>query len=163
GLTVQSAFPVRAVLLDLLMPGMDGLQTLARLRERDPALGIIMLTGIDSSRATRDALKLGAVDYLTKPFECEEVLAAVRAALGNGGTPAVRAVLPHAAGVAAVVRALGAVLETRGTTPGLAPVSALTARVVEYGATHYADATVDRAAQTLAVSRWTLAREFADE
>ena len=61
------------VLLDLLMPQMDGLETLAQLRRIDPTPRVIMLTCEDSARKAVQALRLGAHDYLTKPFRKEEL------------------------------------------------------------------------------------------
>jgi two-component system NtrC family response regulator len=73
--------PVSVVILDVVMPEMDGLATLKRAREINPSLGVVMVTAVDNARVARDALKLGATDYLTKPFSCEELRAAVRSAL----------------------------------------------------------------------------------
>lgn len=73
--------PVSVVILDVVMPEMDGLATLKRAREINPSLGVVMVTAVDNARMARDALKLGATDSLTKPFSCEELRAAVRSAL----------------------------------------------------------------------------------
>jgi two-component system NtrC family response regulator len=73
--------PVAVVILDVVMPEMDGLATLKRAREINPSLGVVMVTAADNARMARDAIKLGATDYLTKPFSCEELRAAVRSAL----------------------------------------------------------------------------------
>src|SRR6266568_3369178 len=55
------------VLLDFNLPGMDGLRALAKLRERDPAAKVIMMTGHGSIEMAVDAMRAGALDYLTKP------------------------------------------------------------------------------------------------
>ena len=55
-----------AVLLDIDLPGMNGLEVLRHLRELDPEVMIIMVSGIDDERTRRAALALGAVDYFTK-------------------------------------------------------------------------------------------------
>ena len=73
--------PVSVVILDVVMPEMDGLATLKRAREITPSLGVVMVTAADNARMARDAIKLGATDYLTKPFSGEELRAAVRSAL----------------------------------------------------------------------------------
>jgi DNA-binding response OmpR family regulator len=81
--TVLRQRRVAAIVLDVLMPEMDGLTTLRRARQIDPTIPIVMVTAVDSARSARDALKLGAVDYITKPFTCDELRAAVKAASGQ--------------------------------------------------------------------------------
>jgi two-component system, response regulator RegA len=67
--------PDRAV-IDLRMPGRGGLELVATLRERLPALRMVVLTGYGSIATAVEAIKLGAVHYLSKPAEVEELLAA---------------------------------------------------------------------------------------
>jgi len=69
------------VLLDLEMPGMDGLAVLGRLQQVAPALPVIMLTADHDVRSAVRATKLGAYDYLTKPIDQEHLIAVVRRAL----------------------------------------------------------------------------------
>ena len=76
--------PVSVVVLDVVMPEMDGLATLKRAREINPSLGVIMVSAVDNAGTARDAMKLGARDYLTKPFTSEELREAVKSALPNG-------------------------------------------------------------------------------
>jgi two-component system response regulator AtoC len=64
---------VEAVVTDLAMPGMGGLELLRALRERDAALPVIVLTAHGSERAAVSAMKAGAHDYLRKPFDIDEV------------------------------------------------------------------------------------------
>jgi len=64
-----------AVILDLMMPGMSGLETLERILEVDPDLQVILLTAHGSVRAGVDALKTGASDFMQKPAEFKELLA----------------------------------------------------------------------------------------
>ena len=59
--------PVTLAFLDLRMPGMDGLALLERLRQEHPVLPVVVLTGNGSIDTAVKAMKLGAVDYLTKP------------------------------------------------------------------------------------------------
>src|SRR5450631_2708384 len=61
------------VLLDLLMPGIDGLQTLEELRKLQPALKVVMLSCVSDTRKVVQAIRLGAHDYLTKPFQKAEL------------------------------------------------------------------------------------------
>ncbi|PRP93399.1 Photosynthetic apparatus regulatory protein RegA [Enhygromyxa salina] len=67
--------PDRAV-IDLRMPGRGGLELVASLRDQLPQLRMVVLTGYGSIASAVEAIKLGAVHYLTKPAEIEEVLAA---------------------------------------------------------------------------------------
>ena len=56
------------VLLDLLMPNMDGLQTLERVRQVRPSTKVVMLSCVSDTRKVVEAIRLGALDYVTKPF-----------------------------------------------------------------------------------------------
>ena len=67
------------VVLDIMMPGIDGFEVARRIRERPSYIPIIMLTARDSSLDKVTGLELGADAYLTKPFEPGELLAQVRA------------------------------------------------------------------------------------
>jgi len=71
------------VLLDLLMPQLDGMQTLQRLREIRPGLKVIMLTCSNDARKAVQAMRLGAQDYLTKPFHKAELDTAIRHCLSR--------------------------------------------------------------------------------
>ena len=66
-----------AVLLDVMMPGMDGLETLRRIRAQDPRLPVIMLSVVGRAATIVEAMRLGASDYLNKPFEEEDLDAAL--------------------------------------------------------------------------------------
>jgi len=55
------------------MPGMDGMELQARLREADPDLTVIMMTGYASVETAVQALKVGAYDYITKPVDPDEL------------------------------------------------------------------------------------------
>lgn len=57
------------VFLDIRMPGMDGLEVLRRIRQIDREVGVIMLTAVEDERTGREALLLGAFDYLVKPVD----------------------------------------------------------------------------------------------
>jgi two-component system, NtrC family, response regulator AtoC len=61
------------VLLDVMMPGQDGLATLARIREAHPEVSVVMLSVVGKTATIVEAMRLGAVDYLNKPFEESEL------------------------------------------------------------------------------------------
>ena len=73
-----------AVLLDVMMPRMDGLTVLRRLRSVNPSLPVLLLTARTSVGDRVTGLDLGADDYLTKPFDLDELLARIRAMLRRG-------------------------------------------------------------------------------
>ncbi len=70
---VQKGLRPDLVLLDLLMPGIDGLQTLEELRKLQPGLKVVMLSCVSDTRKVVQAIRLGAHDYLTKPFQKAEL------------------------------------------------------------------------------------------
>jgi two-component system response regulator AtoC len=71
------------VLLDLLMPGIDGLQTLEQLRHLQPGLKVVMLSCVNDTRKVVQAMRLGAIDYLTKPFQKAELDAVIGQCVGT--------------------------------------------------------------------------------
>jgi len=81
GMQVFEASGADAVLTDLAMPEMDGLEVLTRLRALDPGVPVIMLTAHGSERVAVAAMKAGAYDYLPKPFDPDEIVLAVRRAI----------------------------------------------------------------------------------
>ncbi|UXL39900.1 sigma-54 dependent transcriptional regulator [Pseudomonas fragi] len=72
---------VDIVLLDLCLPGIDGMATLDGLRQRSPLLPVIMISAHGDTRAAVQAVKGGATDYLTKPFELDDLLATISSTL----------------------------------------------------------------------------------
>jgi two-component system response regulator MprA len=80
--------PVETVVLDVLMPGIDGLEVCRRLRSRGDRVPILMLTARDGVGDRVAGLDAGADDYLVKPFALEELLARVRALLRRTGADA---------------------------------------------------------------------------
>jgi len=72
---------VNLVLLDIKLPGMDGIKVLEKIKDIDKDLSVIMLTASGDVRNSVRAMKLGATDYLTKPFETEELVLTVKKAL----------------------------------------------------------------------------------
>jgi DNA-binding NtrC family response regulator len=69
------------VLLDVMMPGLDGLETLRRIRERAPRLPVVMVSVVGNARTIVDAMRAGASDYLSKPFLEGELAQVVSRAL----------------------------------------------------------------------------------
>jgi two-component system response regulator PilR (NtrC family) len=70
-----------AAVLDVMMPGMDGLATLAELKRLDDELPVVMVTAFASVETAISAMKSGAFDYITKPFKNDEVLVVLRNAV----------------------------------------------------------------------------------
>jgi DNA-binding NtrC family response regulator len=71
------------VLLDVILPGTDGLSVLQTIRAEDRTAPVIMLTGTKSVKTAVDAMKFGAADYLSKPFDVEELRIIVERALND--------------------------------------------------------------------------------
>src|SRR5437667_454596 len=80
---VQKGLQPDLVLLDLLMPGIDGLQTLEQLRQIRPGTKVVMLSCVSDTRKVVQAIRLGAHDYLTKPFQKAELDAVIDQCLGT--------------------------------------------------------------------------------
>lgn len=70
--------PVDVVVLDVRMPGMDGIQTLRQIKKDHPLTEVIMLTGHASLEVALEGMRLGAFDYLMKPADIDELLYKVR-------------------------------------------------------------------------------------
>jgi two-component system KDP operon response regulator KdpE len=77
-----------AVLLDINMPGIGGMETLKRIRAFAPRLPVLMLTVRDQEEDKVEALDMGADDYVTKPFSTRELIARVRSAVRRMRAPA---------------------------------------------------------------------------
>ncbi len=69
--------------LDLLMEDMDGIEVLKVLKKMDPELMVVMLTGHGSEKASKEGIRYGAYDYLTKPCDLQELLEKIREAYRN--------------------------------------------------------------------------------
>jgi two-component system, NtrC family, nitrogen regulation response regulator NtrX len=81
GLTIAERESPDLVFLDIKMPGMDGLETLQRLRAVDEALPVVMISGHATVTTAVEATKLGAFDFIEKPLASERVLVTIRNAL----------------------------------------------------------------------------------
>ena len=71
------------VMLDMQMPRMNGTEVLRRIKKIDGATTVIIITGFSAMSSVRDAMRLGAFAYVTKPFRLAEVKALVKAALDH--------------------------------------------------------------------------------
>jgi two-component system, OmpR family, response regulator len=72
-----------AILLDLAMPGMDGIETLKRLREINPDSQVVLLTGQATVKVATEVIRLGALDLLEKPVVIEELVEKIEEAATN--------------------------------------------------------------------------------
>ena len=72
--------PYDVIVLDVRMPGMDGIETLAEIKKLNPNIEVIILTGHASVDAAVDIMKLGGYDYLLKPCSVEELIEKIEAA-----------------------------------------------------------------------------------
>jgi DNA-binding response OmpR family regulator len=74
--------PPQVVILDVVLPGMSGLDVLKQIKARNPRLQVILLTGKGSTRDGITGMQLGAYDYLIKPLDIEELVLKMNAAAG---------------------------------------------------------------------------------
>jgi len=75
--------PPEAVVLDVMMPGMSGLEVLRRIKTDYPSIAVILLTGIGSTREGVEGMRLGAFDYLMKPLQIEALIEKISEALNK--------------------------------------------------------------------------------
>jgi two-component system, NtrC family, response regulator AtoC len=80
---VQKGLRPDLVLMDLLMPGIDGLETLEQLRKLQPGVKVVMLSCVNDTKKVVQAIHLGATDYITKPFEKAELDKVIDQCLGT--------------------------------------------------------------------------------
>jgi len=83
GLALATENDYQIILLDIKMPQMDGIQFLEHLREKKPDVPVLIVTGYPSIPNAAAAMRLGACDYVTKPFTAEEITWAVQRVLAN--------------------------------------------------------------------------------
>src|SRR5438105_7600146 len=81
GLELARAMPFDAAIVDIMMPGIDGIATLDELKRIDEDLAVVIITAYASVGSAISAMKSGAFDYITKPFKNDEVLVVVRNAM----------------------------------------------------------------------------------
>jgi len=83
GLDLARSLPFDAAIVDMMMPGMDGITALDELKKVDDDLPVLMITAFASVENAIAAMKRGAFDYITKPFKNDEVIAVLRNALAQ--------------------------------------------------------------------------------
>jgi two-component system chemotaxis response regulator CheY len=71
------------VLLDITMPVKDGLSALQEIREKDPNANVVMCSAMGQENLVIEAIKLGALDFIVKPFKPERLLQTVKNIIGN--------------------------------------------------------------------------------
>ena len=72
---------VNLVLLDIRLPGMDGMEILRKIKEFDSNIEVIMITAVKTIETAVEAMKLGAHDYISKPFNVEEMMVTIKKAI----------------------------------------------------------------------------------
>ena len=80
GLAMMKAEPVDVVVLDMKMPGLDGIEALKRIKSEWPQTEVIFLTGHSTTQDGVEGIKSGAFDYLSKPIEFEHLLEKIKQA-----------------------------------------------------------------------------------
>jgi len=112
GLERLQGFQPDVVLLDLMMPGIGGMETLKRIKTLYPQLCVVMVTANEDLGIARQALALGAADYVTKPFDLDYLDALLnihltRSEAAPDGAPAALAQVDQGASVAPPTRPTG--------------------------------------------------------
>ena len=81
GLQLLERHPVDVVLLDLRMPGLDGISVLKTIKEKWPETEVVVITGYPSIETAKEAIQLGAYDYLAKPADPDDIMKVTRGAV----------------------------------------------------------------------------------
>ena len=85
GIKINQKNDPDVILLDLRMPGIGGIETLRRIREKDAKVVVIILTGYGDAGTIRDAADLNVYEYMSKPFNNETILKTIKEAAVSGG------------------------------------------------------------------------------
>src|SRR5262245_10013068 len=127
-LEIARSSPIDAVLLDVLMPGLDGFEVLQRLKATDPGLPVIVLTGVKHIEPAVHGMQLGAFHYLTKPFDELSLLTTVAGAIQTRPRYRGHALLigNDAAALASLALMLSPHASVVTAAPTLAPLTTLT-------------------------------------
>jgi DNA-binding response OmpR family regulator len=83
GLRMVEEVHPQIVVLDLMMPGMSGVEVLQQIKARHPEIRVILLTGHGSTREGIEGMRLGADDYLMKPINIDDLIEKMRKATGE--------------------------------------------------------------------------------
>lgn len=118
GLAHAVAGPVDLVILDLMLPKLDGWEVLGQVRARRPELPVLMITALGGEQDKLRGFDMGADDYITKPFSIQELLARVRVWLKRATGPGAEAAAAQAPPVGAAGLGPATVGDTL-TFPGL--------------------------------------------
>ncbi|MEI6613556.1 MAG: response regulator [Chrysiogenales bacterium] len=85
GLALYKEEKPQIVFLDIVMPGKDGIQLLKEIKKIEPQQIVMMITGSGEIGTVRAALKLGAYDYISKPFDLQAIVSSIKEALKANG------------------------------------------------------------------------------
>jgi len=89
---------IEVLITDLIMPGMNGAELLHAAKEINPNLAVLMITAHGTIKSAVDAMKLGALDYITKPFDLDEIKQVVRNALNRRSIDETKSSATHSRG-----------------------------------------------------------------
>jgi two-component system nitrogen regulation response regulator GlnG len=84
GVDIITQQPLDLVILDMRLPGMDGMETFKQIKKKDPKLPVIIVTAYGTTETAIEATKMGAYDYVLKPFEIPEMLNLITQAIDAG-------------------------------------------------------------------------------
>ncbi|MBV7337259.1 sigma-54 dependent transcriptional regulator [Chloroflexi bacterium TSY] len=121
GLRLFARYAVDLVLLDLKMPGMDGLSVLRELRQRNRQIPVLLLTAYATVPTAVEALKIGAIDYVRKPFDLEELQTKISYALYtsnpsfSGSTDSSSTTEPTFVGISLAIARIHSLVEAAST------------------------------------------------
>ncbi|MCF6247497.1 MAG: response regulator [Desulfobacula sp.] len=83
GISTLASTPFDIAIIDLMMPGLNGIDTLRQIKEICPDLPVILLTGHGSTKDGMEGMRIGAFDFLMKPLDINELMLKIKLALGE--------------------------------------------------------------------------------